>query len=547
MIDALTLERAWKRLSSIADEADASVMRTAFSSIIRDSHDYSLALYDERGCLLAQPAFVTPGLLGGMAAAMQTLDSHIPYGNLKPGDVIVTNDPWIVSGHLPDVFVATPVFHNQRLVGFVACVFHHQDIGGRLGLDNREIYEEGLQIPPSLLHRNGVPNTDLINLIAANSRVPDLMLNDLRSQVTTVELAARRIGDFLTEFGWDSLVPIADAVFERTETAMRRAFEKIPDGTYRATYPVETGKPGETIMLKLALTIEGGRAVADFSGTDAQVARGINSVLNFTIAYVLFALKSVAAPFVPNNHGTAKPIEVKAPQGSILNVRRGAAVLGRNTVGHFIPELIFNALSEVVPERIIAESGSLPTWWLTLAGKRADGSNFVIGPMFSGGIGARANSDGVSCLTFPANINNSPVEMIEADSPIRVERREYLPDSGGLGRQRGGLGQEFVLHIPDDAALDGPVVESLSGGRFETEACGVAGGQAGSPASVFLNGKRLERGSPCLLSPGDRIAYRTAGGGGYGPPTERSREDVERDVRLGLVSKKAAQRDYGFT
>ncbi len=545
MIDALTLERAWSRLSSIADEADASVMRTAFSSIIRDSHDYSLALYDGRGRLLAQPAFVTPGLLGGMAAAMQTLHSYIPYETLREGDVIITNDPWIVSGHLPDILVAAPVFHDGVLIGFAACVFHHQDIGGRLGLDNREIYEEGLQIPPSLLYRRGTANSDLLNLIVANSRVPDLLRNDLLSQVSTVQFAGRRLAAFLAEFEWQTLVPLADAVFARTEAAMRRAFEAMPDGRYTSQYPVETGKAGEKILLRLALTIRGGEAIADFEGTDHQVDRGINSVLNFTNAYVLFALKSVAAPFVPNNHGTGLAITVTAPEGSILNARRGAAVLGRNTVGHFIPELVFKALAEVVPDKIIAESGSLPTWWLTLAGKNADGSNFVIGPMFSGGTGARAQNDGVSCLTFPANINNSPVEMIESDSPALVERREYLQDSGGAGRFRGGLGQEFALLIPENAALEGPIVESLSGGRFETEAGGVAGGQAGTPAAVLLNGERVERGSHCLLKPGDRIVYQTAGGGGYGPAEERDAAAVQRDVRLGLVSEATARRLYG--
>ena len=545
-LDPLTLERAWSRLRSIADQADAAVMRTAFSSIIRDSHDYSCAIYDSRGNLLAQPAFVTPGLLGGMTASIKALDAHIPFESLTAGDVLITNDPWLVSGHLPDILVAAPVFVGSRRVGFAACVFHHQDIGGRIGLDNREIFEEGLQIPPVRICEAGTINDWLLKMLAANSRVPDLLVNDIRSQIATVGFAAERMRAFLTEFAWDGLDDLADAIFERTERALRGALREIPDGTYRAEYPVETGKPGEAIGLKLALTLADGHATADFSGSHDEVDRGINSVLNFTVAYVLFALKSVAAPLIPNNQGARRPVTVEVPEGSILNARRGRAVLGRNTVGHFIPELVYRALAAAAPDKIIAESGSLPTWWLTLAGRRTDGQSFVIGPMFSGGLGARAASDGVSCLTFPANINNSPVEMIEADSPVLVERREFIPDSGGPGRQRGGLGQDFTLRLPEDADLAGDVVESLSGGRFETAADGVAGGAAGLGASVRLNGERIARGAPLHLKRGDRISYHTAGGGGYGPAMERDRDAVRRDLRLGLISQTAARSVYGL-
>ncbi len=545
--DALTLERAWSRLKSIADEADASVMRTAFSSIIRDSHDYSCAFYDARGYLMSQPGFVTPGLLGGMTAAIRAINDYFPFQSLVEGDVIITNDPWLVCGHLPDVMVAAPVFHHGKLVAFAACVFHHQDIGGRLGVDNREIFEEGLQIPPSMLCRAGQFNEDLIGVMSANSRMPELLVNDIRSQVNTVQFTGSRIRAFLDEFGWDSLEPIADAIFERTEVALRKSIEEIPDGVYRSEYPIETGDGDRTVLVKLALTVDGGSVTADFEGSDPQIDRGINCVLNFTIAYCLFALKSVTAPFLPNNHGSTKPFTVKAPEGSIVNAKRPAAVIARNTVGHFIPSLVYEALAEVVPEKVIAESGSLPTWWLTLAGTRHDGRPFMVGPMFSGGIGARSSSDGVSCLTFPANVNNTPVELLESDSPLIVERREYLQDSGGAGRYRGGLGQEFALRVPDDdMAPDGPVVEFLTAGRFSTVAKGVSGGGEGSLASAILNGEPITWGKSFLLNAGDRISYRTAGGGGYGAPGERDRELVAEELREGLISAEAAFDLYGL-
>ena len=280
---------------------------------------------------------------------------------------------------------------------------------------------------------------------------------------------------------------------------------------------------------------------------DPGVDRGINCVLNYTVAFTLFALKAILAPFLPNNEGAMRPITVRAPQGSILNVLRPAAVVGRTSVGQFIPQLVFNALPPVVPQRVLAESGSMPLWWLTLAGHHRDGRPFVVGPTFSGGLGAGSDVDGVSCLTFPANIKNTPVELLETDSPVLVERREFIVDSGRPGRFRGGLGQEFVLRVPDDeTAPQGPIVEFLLGGRLATAAQGLRGGQAGAMASVSLNGEAITWGAPYLLHPGDRISYRTAGGGGHGPPRERDPALVEREIADGLISPASARSIYGY-
>lgn len=546
-LNALELEIAWSRLLSIAEEADANVMRTAFSSIIRDSHDYCCALYDARGNLLAQPNFVTPGQLGGMSAAMKTINErYFPFDRLNEGDVIITNDPWIMSGHLPDVLVMAPVFHRSRLAAFAACVFHHQDIGGRLGLDNREVYEEGLQLPPCMLYRKGELNEDVMRIVAANVRVPELMVNDIRSQVATLNFTAGRIRAFLDEFGWDSLEPLADEIFDRTEAAMRKKIAEIPNGTYTAERRLETGDGAETIVLRLRLDVKDGAIRADFAGTDPQVDRGVNCVFNYTLAYCVFALKSIVAPFVPNTAGALRPFEVQAPEGSILNVRRPAAVVGRTSVGQYIPELVYAALAEVVPERVIADSGSMPLWWLTLSGRRRDGRAFVIGPMFSGGLGARSSSDGVSALTFPANIKNNPVEIIESDSPLLVERRELVPDTGGPGKFRGGHGQEFVLRVPnDETAPAGPVVEFLIAGRLLHAAEGLQGGMNGAVGAIELNGQQIGWGRPYLLRPGDAIRYQTPGGGGYGDPRERDPRLVAEELADGMISEAAARQVYG--
>jgi len=545
--NALDLEIAWSRIASIADEADANVMRTAFSSIIRDSHDYSCAIYDARGNLLSQPNFVTPGHMGGMTAAMRTLGDHFPFERLRDGDMIITNDPWIMSGHLPDVMVTAPVFHRGALVAFAACVFHHQDIGGHLGIDNREVYEEGLQIPPCMLYRAGEENVDVLRIIGQNVRVPDLVVNDIRSQVATAHFTGARIRAFMDEMGLATLDPLADAIYERTETALRNAIREIPDGRYVSQCVVEGGEGEPPITLRLLLEVADGAIVADFAGTDPQVDKGINCVLNYTVAYCVFALKSVVAPFVPANAGTMRPFTVRAPEGSILNVRRPAAVVGRTSIGQYVPELVYRALAGVVPERVIAESGSLPLWWLTLSGRRADGRAFVIGPMFSGGLGARHGADGQSALTFPANIKNNPVEMIESDSPLLVERRELVPDSAGPGRQRGGYGQVFILRVPEDeTAPAGPVVNFLLAGRMASDARGFDGAGDGRAGAVELNGKSIGWGKPHLLHPGDRIVYRTAGGGGYGDPLERDRDCVRADLRDGLISERMAREVYGL-
>lgn len=545
--DSLDLEIAWSRITSIADEADANVARTAFSSIIRDSHDYSCGIYDARGNLLSQPSTVAPGHLGGMTAAMQTLRTFFPFDTLQDGDVIVTNDPWIMSGHLPDVMVTMPVFRRSRLVAFAGCVFHHQDIGGHLGTDTLEVFEEGLQIPPCKLYRAGQENDDLFRIIAQNVRLPDLVVNDLRSQVASLHSTANRIRAFLDEFGLDELDTLADEIYARTEAAMRRSIREVPDGEYFADKLIEFGGQERDIALKLRLLVRDGEIDADFSGTDPQVARGINCVMNYTTAYFLFGVVSLLAPFLPSNAGAVRPLRVRAPEGCVLNALRPAPVVGRIAVGQFIPELVYAALAQVMPDRVIAESGSLPLWWLTLSGRRRGGKPFVVGPMFSGGLGARSRSDGISTLTFPTNVMNNPVEMMESESPLLVERRELVPDSAGPGRHRGGYGQEFVVRVPvDETAPEGSVVAFLVAGRFVSGPRGIRGGGDAGAASVTVNGKSIGWGKPHLLKPGDRIAFRTAGGGGYGDPQERDRESVRVEMRDGLISPRVARDVYAL-
>lgn len=546
MSGQIELEVAWARIVSIANEADANVARTAFSSIIRDSHDYSCAIYDSDGQLLAQPSTVAPGHLGGMTAAMQTLKTWFPFDRLVEGDVIVTNDPWIVSGHLPDIMVTMPVFYGGRLVAFAAVLIHHQDIGGHLGTDTLEVYEEGLQIPPLKLYRAGQPNDDLFSILAQNVRLPILVVSDLKSQVASLHLTAIRIRAFMQEAGLAHLDDVAAQIYDRTEEALRRMISEVPAGVYFAERQIW---PAEDIEVSLRLKLEVGNGVfsADFTGTSPQVARGVNCVMNYTNAYFMFGVMSLVAPFLPSNAGAVRALRVFAPEGCILNARRPAPVVGRIAVGQNIPELIYAALADVVPERVIAESGSLPLWWLTLSGRRKGGDPFVVGPMFSGGLGARRRIDGVSALTFPTNIMNNPVEMLETESPLIVEKRELRADSAGAGEFRGGYGQEFSVRVPDDdQAPEGHVVSFIVAGRTRSAPRGVHGGGDAALAEIRVNGEPIGLAKPWLLRPGDTISYLTAGGGGYGDPRRRDHARIAEEIASGLLSVTAARDLYGF-
>lgn len=546
-LDPITIEILWSRLISIIDEADITVMKTAFSSIIRDSHDYSCALFDRHGRLLVQATFTSPGHIGGMTICVRKITDIFPKGTLKPGDSLITNDPWLLAGHLPDIMVLTPVFYREKLVAFSGSVFHHSDIGGTIGGGNREVYEEGLNIPLCKLYNGGEQNQDIFNIIRANVRMSDRVIGDLRSQVAANHIVSSKLTEFLNELGWEDLDDLAEEIYSRTETSLRASIEKIPDGVYRNEDYVERPDTDEPISIKLALEVKGSDIIADFEGTSPQVNVGINCVYNYTFAYVYYSIKSVADPFIPNNDGSVRPMMVKAPEGSILNARFPAAVCARTSLGMLIPDIIYFALAKAIPEKVIAQSGSAPLWWLAFEGMRKDGTEFLVAPFFTGGQGANHAGDGVSCITFPANIKNNPVEITEGDSPLVCEKKEFRIDSGGPGKFRGGLGQELVFRVREGQIDPGkPVVESLIGGRTKYAARGLFGGLEGKKGEIYFNDRRIGWGKHHLMKSGDIVTYRTPGGGGFYSPMERDVDQVLSDVRNGLVSDESAKRDYGI-
>jgi N-methylhydantoinase B len=545
-MDPIRLEILWRRLISIVDESDAAVARTAFSSLLRDAHDYTCMFTDSRGRELAQGTLATPGQSGAMALGIKQLVQGLPAGSFREGDVFITNDPWALAGHLNDVCVLSPIFHRGRLVAFTACILHHSDIGGRVASDNREVFEEGLFIPLVKLYDAGQLNEGVLAMIRANVRTPEQVSGDVRSQIAANHVCAAQIVKMLEEYGMESLDELGEEIIARSEKSIRAAIAKAPPGTYRAEGRIEQMAGHPEVRVQCAVTIAGSDVTVDLTGSSPQVDWGGNVVYNFTYAYVHMAVKSIFDPEIPNNDGIAAPIRLIVPEGTVLNCRKPAAVAARMQIGHFVTEVIYRALAEALPDRVVAAGGGTPATMQMFYGRRGDGRPFHTVLIRGGGLGAGAARDGEGSFIFPANGANTPVEILESDAPLIVERRELLPDSGGPGRQRGALGRREVFRVPDDAyAPRPPVAMALQSGRFRLPPEGLFGGKPGARAQFLVNGEPGDPYGLTRLKPGDVVVMDSAGGGGYGAPRERDPELLARDLREGKVSAESAKRDYG--
>ena len=544
--DPITLEILWRRLISIVDEADGTVARTAFSSLLRDAHDYTCMFTDRQGRELAQGSFATPGQSGAMALGIKNLVNSLSPDTYRPGDVFITNDPWALAGHLNDVCVMSPIFYNDTPVAFTACVFHHSDIGGRVSSDNHEVFEEGLFIPLVKLYTEGVLNESVLEMIRWNVRTPDEVIGDIRSQIAANHVCAEKICQMLKESGLDDLDDLADQIISRTEKSMREEIEKIPDGVYRAEGIVEQMKGRGDVLIKAAVEVKGSDIAVDLAGSSPQVDWGGNVVFNFTYAYVFMAMKSMFGPDIPNNEGCSRPIRLAAPEGTVVNCRFPAAVAARLVVGHFLTEIIYRALSAALPAKVIAASGGTPAVMNVFYGKRNDGRPWHSVIIRGGGMGAGAANDGNYVYIFPANGAGTPVEIFESDTPLIIEKRELLADSGGPGRTKGGVGKRVVFRVPDDSYAPIPPVNlAMQSGRYTYPPEGLFGGKPGAKARFLVNG---EPGNPyglTQLKPGDVVTIDAPGGGGYGNPLEREPETVEADVAEGYVTPERARSDYG--
>jgi N-methylhydantoinase B len=544
--DPITLEILWKRLVSIVDEADASVIRTAFSSLLRDAHDYTCMFTDSRGQELVQGTFCTPGQAGAMALGVKKIVQSIPIGDYNEGDVFIVNDPWLLAGHLNDVCVLSPIFFKGNVVAFTACVFHHTDIGGRTASDNRDVYEDGLYIPLTKLYDAGKFNTDLINMIRWNVRTADEFEGDIRSQVAANHICAQKIIEMMEDENLSTLDDLADEIIDRTEISMRKAITNIKDGTYYHEGIIEGAGSKPDIPIKLSVKVAGSDIHVDFDGTSKQVPWGVNVVYNFTYAYVFMAIKSAFDPDIPINEGAIRPITMSAPQGTIVNCTFPAAVAARMVVGHFMTEMVFNALKDAAPDNIIAGSGGTPAQTNIFHGSRANGKPWHTMIIRGGGMGASSRFDGHHCAIFPANGANTPVEILESDTTMIVAERGLITDSGGPGRQRGGIGRKMVIQsLKDGDNTPGTISIAVQAGRYIYPPEGMFGGKDGSLAKYLKNEDNADPSTMTFCEPGDTITFVSAGGGGYGDPFERDPAAVAQDVLYGYVSIEKAKEDYG--
>jgi N-methylhydantoinase B/oxoprolinase/acetone carboxylase alpha subunit len=544
--DPITLEILWRRLISVVDEADSTVARTAFSSLLRDAHDYSCMFTDRKGRELAQGTFATPGQSGAMALGIKNLVNKLPAGRYKPGDVFITNDPWALAGHLNDVCVMSPIFYRGKIVAFTACVFHHSDIGGRVSSDNHEVFEEGLFIPLVKLYDAGVLNESVLDMIRWNVRTPDEVIGDIRSQIAANHVCTEKIVQMLEDNGLDNLDDLADEVIGRTEKSLREAIGRIPDGIYRAEGIVEQMEDREDIVIKAAVEVKGSDIIIDLEGSSPQVDWGGNVVYNFTYAYVHMAVKSMFDPYIPNNDGCARPITLKIPEGTVVNCKFPAAVAARMQIGHFMTEIIYRALSKAVPDRVIAASGGTPATMNVFYGRRKDGKPWHSVILRGGGMGASATADGHYVSIFPANGANTPVEIFESDTPLIIEKRELLVDSGGPGKTKGGLGRREIFRIPDDEYAPLPPVNlGIQSGRYRYPPEGLFDGRRGAKAQFLVSGQPGNPFGLTRMKPGDVVVIDVAGGGGFGSPLDRDPEMVQEDVIQGYVSMEKARESYG--
>jgi len=544
--DPITLEILWQRLISIVDEADASVARTAFSSLLRDAHDYTCMFTDSRGQELVQGTFCTPGQAGAMAIGVKNIINSKPLDSYNEGDVFIINDPWLLAGHLNDVCVLSPIFYKGKPVAFTACVFHHSDIGGRVSSDNREVFEEGLFLPVTKLYDAGKLNEEVLNMICWNVRTPEEVRGDIRSQVAANHVCGEKVIEMLQDEGLEHLDDLADEIIDRTEKAMREAIEKIPDGKYDYRGIIEGAGNRQDIDINVSVAVNGSNILVDFDGTSDQVEWGVNVVYNFTYAYVFMAIKSAFEPDIPINEGAIRPIKMVAPEGSIVNCTFPVAVAARMQVGHFMTEMVFNALSLATPKNIIAGSGGTPAQANIMYGKNHEGKKWHVMIIRGGGLGASYKADGHHCAIFPANGANTPVEILESDTPLIVESRELVADTGGPGKQRGGIGRKMTIRVHDgEYAPKQKTAIAVQAGRFIYPPEGIFDGKPGAKAKYLKNEDNADPSGLTFCDVGDNISFHSAGGGGYGNPFERELEDVRQDVLYEYVTVEGAKEDYG--
>ncbi len=535
----------WNRLLAVVEEQGQALIRAAFSPIVRECGDISAGIFDVQGRMMAQAVTGTPGHINTMAEAVKSLRDLFPIQTMQPGDIYLTNDPWIASGHLNDFLLLMPVFHDARVVGFTSCTSHLVDLGGLgMGPEGTDIFDEGLLVPPCKLLDRGEINQLLLDIVKANSREPIANEGDIYALIACCETGGRRLVEMMQEFAIDDLGELSDYIIDTSRRGTIDAIAEIPNGCWTNTLLVD-GYEKEAELVA-CLTVEDHKIILDFTGTSPCSQKGINVPLNYATAYSVFALRCIIGSDIPNNAGSLDPFIVRAPKGCILNAQPPSPVAMRHTLGQMTPDLVYGCLRQVLPELVPAEGAScmydLP---MRSAPEIAQigGEAFALEPAHNGGTGARPTKDGLSATAFPSGVWGSQVEITEASVPVMIKSRQLRPDSGGAGRYRGGLGQRIELQ----SANNQPFLVFLSVERIKNPARGCKGGKAGAPGRIRLDdGPDLPGKGEVRIEPGQTLIFETPGGGGYGPAHQRCRQAVSADIKEQLVSSATAQSDYDW-
>jgi N-methylhydantoinase B len=534
----------WNRLISVVEEQAQALVRTAFSTSVREAGDLSAGVYDAQGRMLAQAVTGTPGHVNAMADALAHFIRRIGRQNIYEGDVYITNDPWEGTGHLHDFTVVTPSFHKGQLVGFFACTAHVVDIGGRgFGADAASVYEEGLYLPIiKFAERGGVDQT-LIRIVRGNVRQPDQLVGDLYALATCNEIGHRRLTDMMTEFGLDDLEGIAAFIFENSRRATVERIAALPQ--VQASGAMTVDGFDSPITIAVTLTIAGDHILTDFSGTSGVDKKGINCPLVYAKAYACYALKCAIAPEIPNNAASLDPFRVTAPENSIVNAKHPAPVALRHIIGHFVPDAVYDALDKIIPGVVPAEgAGCLCNFQMSLRPVGGSGTRAEVLTFNSGGAGARPAHDGLNATAFPSGVMTMPIEATEHAGPVIIWRKELRPDSGGAGKQRGGLGQFMEVGARDGHEFD----FSAMFDRVDHPARGRQGGGPGAPTTIGQDdGTKMRGKGKQFVAAGRRVMLSLPGGAGYGDPADRPVEAVKRDLARGYISAESAIRDYGLS
>jgi N-methylhydantoinase B len=539
----------WNRLIAVVEEQAQTMIRTAFSTTVREAGDLSAGIFDLRGRMMAQAVTGTPGHVNSMAESVGHFLKKFPANTMREGDHYITNDPWLGTGHLHDLTVVTPAFHNGQIVGLFANTAHVIDVGGLgMGPEGRSVFEEGIYIPIIKCFDQGRANETFFDMIRAGSRLPVELEGDVYSLCACNDAGAKRLIEMMDEFGMDSLEPLASFIFDSSLRATLAEIARLPKGTYHGE--VWSDGYDEPIRLSAAMTILDDAIEVDYAGTSGLSNRGINVPPAYCRAYSCFGIKCVVAPQIPNNWASLSPFRMKIPEGCILNAPRPYPVSVRHVIGHLLPDLMMGCLHQAVPERVTAE-GASSLWNPPLRGgssvsgqargNRPVVADFEIITFNSGGTGARPSSDGLNATAFPSGVRTMPVEATENVAPVIFWRKELRPDSGGAGRTRGGVGQ--IMEIGTKGDLQFAVNATFD--RVTHSPKGREGGLAGAPGVVRLkSAKRLRTKGFQIIPDGDRLILELPGGGGMGDPAARDPALVTRDVKDGLVSTENAIQLY---